>query len=35
MTIKSQIKRANLAYFEEAVKNGSRMSIALEYDGNY
>lgn len=35
MTIKSQIKRANLAYLEEAVKNGYRMSIALEYDGNY
>ncbi len=28
-------KRANLAYFEEAVKNGYRMSIVLEYDGNY
>ena len=28
-------KKANIAYFEEAVENGYRMSIALEYDGNY
>jgi len=28
-------KKANLAYFEEAVKNGYRMNVALEYDGNY
>ena len=27
--------KANIAYFKEAVENGSRMSIALEYDGNY
>ena len=25
-------KKANIAYFEEAVENGYRMSIALEYD---
>lgn len=28
-------KKANIAFFEEAVENGYRMSIALEYDGNY
>ena len=35
MTIKSHIKKANLAYLEETIENGYRMSIALEYDGNY
>jgi len=35
MTVKCHTKRANLAYLEETVKNGHRMSIALEYDGNY
>ena len=29
------MKRANIAYLEEAVKNGYHMCIALEYDGNY
>ena len=35
MTVKCHTKRANLAYLEEAVKNGYHMCIALEYDGNY
>ena len=35
MIVNDLTKRANLAYLKEAVKNGYRMSVALEYDGNY
>lgn len=35
MVVKLASKRANIAYLEEAVKNGYHMCIALEYDGNY
>ena len=35
MILHTYKKRANIAYLKEAVENGYRMSIALEYDGNY
>lgn len=35
MTICHFEKRANLPYLEEAVMNGYRMTIVLEYDGNF
>ena len=35
MTTCHFVKRANLPYLEEAVMNGYRMTIVLEYDGNF